>query len=419
MPNPEIRSARSYRCAVGLSIVIVLFVASSARAQNVNEVFRPRVTATDACPSALSRTPKNNAELLACIRQLAEDVGATPDAPPTQRIANLPKVPASVPDQDAAEIKHGTLLQYYAAYLEAKRKTSVVAGDERATMDASLDLIGPRVHRLLQAHGIEETAPLTGELRAGSALSDAGVPNSAAGGSSQDANSSADALAHIVWSTTHAGAVDKTSGSDVSLSGTVGLQPTMTLLRSESGSIDAKYQQALVIGASLDLGAFRGRTETTTAVRGGFVRLGDLAQIVEKDGRNEVALPVGSADKVAPYVEAVVRFALFDRPMTLVHLTHTEMSPRLSLEFGYAYNSRFSNLGTIEDAPSQLVTRLMIDGLEIIDKRTEPVRNKTFAASFGFEYRKGFGSLPDGFSFLIRGDLDLLKALKGGHVDRE
>ncbi len=315
-----------------------------------------------------------------------------------------------------SETTHTALLRYYAAYLAAKTQVGKLAtGPSRDLVATQLADAGDAVHKQLQDHEIEETAPLTGELRAGSALTDTG---SFAGASSNAVDtSSAEALAHIAWSTTHTGAIDKLSGRDLAVAGLVGLQPAMTVVKPASGTLEAKYQQALVIGAGLEVNGFAGRSETGAIIRAGFVRLGELAQVVDRNGQAELALPAGTSGKVAPYFEAGMKFSLFDRPMALVHLTHTELSPRLNIEAAYRRDARFKDLSS----PGQqdlIVCRLMVDGLEIVDKRTG-VGNKTFVASFGFEYQKGREGLPYGFSFIIKGDLDLLKALSGGHTDTQ
>lgn len=391
--------------------VVTLLAAAPAAGQ---DWFRPTLSDMTKCPGGFAKADK--AKLSECVDQLAEDVGAPATGDSKPRIMALPDEGASQTREQAAESDHMRLLQYYAAYLAAKREAGRM---DEATRPRIMD-IGDSLHAALREHELEETSPLVGELRAGSALTDTGNFTGTAAASTD--NSKTNPLAHIVWSTTHANALDKESGGDISFSGRVGLEPAMTALKLTSGTLNAKYQQALVVGAGLDLNRFSGRTESSVVVRGGFVRLGELAQVVEHNGSSELALPAGPEGKVAPYLEVGGKFNLFDRQMALVHLSHAELSSRLSSEFVYRLDARFddlSNLGQGIEAPSGkfLVWRLMVDGLQIVDKRTEPAGNKVFTASFGFEYRYAKNT-PYGFAFLIRGDIDLLKALSPGHVEQ-
>jgi hypothetical protein len=391
--------------AIGAGVVMLMATPSAAHAQ---DWFRPKLTDTTTCPGGFAKAAD---KLAACVEQLAKHVGAPAKNDDKPRVMALPEKGESQTGEEAAAANHMRLLQYYAAYVAAKREARRL--NDRTTLPRIME-IGDSIHETLRKHELEETSPLVGELRAGSALADTGTFSGLRPESTD--NSSTSPLAHIVWTTTHAGALDKESGSDIAFSGTVGLEPAMTALKLTSGTLDAKYQQALVVGAGIDVSGFRGPTETSVVVRSGFVRLGELAQVVEKDGVNELALPAGDG-KVAPYFEAGGRFNLFDRKMLLVHLNHAELSPRLSTEVLYRRDARFDDLKVDVPRGDFLVWRLMVDGLQIVDKRTEPSGNKVFTASFGFEYRRG-KNIPYGFAFLIRGDLDLLKALSPGHVEQ-
>jgi hypothetical protein len=329
--------------------------------------------------------------------------------------------------EQASVAEHIELFKDYATYLQLKRASgpgqqAIADLDKQAWADllARIAQMGESVHRALREHELEETSPLVGELRAGSALTDSGNFTGAPPTSTD--NSNATPLAHIAWSTKHASAIDKDSGHDISFSGRVGLEPAMTALKATSGTVSTKYQQALVVGAGVDFNSFRGSSESSLVVRGGFVRLGELTQVVETNGANELAVPVGPEGKVAPYFELGGKFSLFDRPMRFVHLSHGELGSRLSSEFVYRRDARFDDLSGLGEGitvPSGnfLVWRLMIDGLQIVDKRTQPAANKVFEASFGFEYRYAKNA-PYGFAFVIRGDLDLLKALSPGHAEQ-
>jgi hypothetical protein len=198
----------------------------------------------------------------------------------------------------------------------------------------------------------------------------------------------------------------------------------MTLLQvpsSDSTALTAQFQEALVIDVGLRGGFFSGRHEVSGTLRGGFIRLGEISQIVERAGQEALAIPAGTSDRVTPFLEVAANFRLFDQQMLLVHLAKSTLSPRLFGEFAIRRDSRFRATGvwlTSKQPDWRYVARLNVDGLVIRDKRSVPETNNTFAVSFGFEYQRGFSdSVPSGFAFVVRGDVDLLRALKGGHVD--
>src|SRR5262249_22521808 len=328
-----------------ISLLVPAWLLSSsapAEAQSATQIFRPGLVSMPACSSTFDAPPMMESQLLACIKQLAIDVGAAAD-PDTKTVQfRSPAIPDGTSAAEAAALEHKALLQEYAGYIIWRRQVEHLSSDARTQARATLAQVGDRLHEKLREHDLEESAPLTGELRAGSALTDTGVFTGVA---SSHSESGAEPLAHIAWTTTHAGALDRVSGGDVAVSGLVGLQPAMTVVKVASGaSLDAAYQQALVVAAGLNLNGFSGRTETSAVVRAGFVRLGELAQVVEHDGASELALPAGSQSKVAPYFEAGARFSLFDRPMALIHLTHTELAPRLMAETVYRPAARFDDL---------------------------------------------------------------------------
>jgi hypothetical protein len=322
---------------------------------------------------------------------------------------------------------HIDLLEKYATYISLKttfesRRVALTTANAAAAvaLERSLRDIGAAIHTQLKQHDLEESEPITGELLAGSALTDAGGFNN----SQQTDTGSGTVLAHIAWETGHYGAADKPSGSDIHLRGKVGLQPALTLLKT-SGSTEANaatHQEALVFDGGLEFGFFKGSTESTLLMRGGLVRIGDPAVIVTENGQSTLAVPAGTTATVTPYFEAGGNFALHSQPLIVAHLAKTTLSPRLFVEYALRRDSRLGSAGSLTEFSHPewgYVVRAMLDGVQIKDKRTEGENNTTFAISVGVEYQKSFEQdIPYGFQFIVRGDLDLLKALKGGHVEK-
>lgn len=415
---------RTFRSvSLGVVVAITVLLPRFASAQ-INQLFKPVISNVGACPSRLDPPPTSAADLKKCVEALATEQ-RVPAAPPSSPA--LPQTPASQMRQDALA-RHTALLQRYAAFLAAKKAvdaglTTQANDTDLVAAHSLLDQTGASLHAELQAHGLEETSPIVGELRVGPVVTSTGTVT---GSPAPDHSTGGDALAHIVWQTAHAGALDRPSGGDFAIEGQFGLQPALTLLQTQqSGNqtqLAAQFQQGLVIDVGISGSRFAGNTEWSFVARGGFVRFGQLAQVVQSNGANYLAIPVGTSDQVAPYFEIGLRGSLYDRPMSLVHLSLGTLSPRLMGEVVYRRDSRFSQVAAalnISKPEDRIILRFMLDGLNVIDKRTEPESNKIFKVGFGFDYQRGWtNGVPPGFSFLIRGDADLLKILQGGHTDQ-
>jgi len=225
------------------------------------------------------------------------DAGAEP--PSTGGVA-LAFVPAPVtgtsPTQRGRDI-HVALLQRYAALLAAKeavsnRPSGTVASADLQDARRFVAEAAARIHAQLQEHGLEETSLVVGELRTGPVVTSSGAFGSSSSTSADQTGGQV--LAHVVWQTAHAGAHDKTSGSDVSAEGQFGLQPALTLIKTTVAGqqqLAAQFQQGLIVDAGLGANAFTGNTEFSALARGGFVRFGQLAQVFESNGANYLAVP--------------------------------------------------------------------------------------------------------------------------------
>jgi len=413
----------NWRGIVVLIVVALLAGPRTASAQ-FNLFYKAKLSEPQDCPDQFNPAPASPGKLLACVNALAQDLGV--EERNGTRAFQRPTILPTLTRQHQGQRLHEDLLTKYATYLKARELVmtglrAAPANPDLRSARSKVEASARAIHAELQAHRLEDTALVVGEFRAGAVLTDSG---SVTGTSAGTTSGNQSALAHIVWETTHAGAADTPQGHDWALAGQFGLQPALSLLQSTAGTaarLDTTFQQALVIDVGLKASGFSGRTERSLVLRGGFVRFGDLGQIVERNGISYLALPAANGDRVAPYVEVGGSVGLYDRPMSVVHLAMGTLSPRLTGEVVYRRDTRFNLSGTqiaLSNPEDRFVVRFMLDGLDVVDKRTAPESNKTFKVGFGFEYQRGTGSgVPYGFSFLIRGAADLLRILQGDHVD--
>jgi hypothetical protein len=109
--------------------------------------------------------------------------------------------------------------------------------------------------------------------------------------------------------------------------------------------------------------------------------------------------------------------------MWLVHLTTQPLDPLAHAYAGIRHDQRFHRAGDLagfDDPTARVFLGFDLNPIRIADRRTEGSGNALFTFGGGFEFEgalRGPSRLPSGFRFVLRGDLDLLKALQRGHVD--
>src|SRR5262249_19554204 len=108
-----------------ISLLVPAWLLSSsapAEAQSATQIFRPGLVSMPACSSTFDAPPMMESQLLACIKQLAIDVGAAAD-PDTKTVQfRSPAIPDGTSAAEAAALEHKALLQEYAGYIIWRRQ---------------------------------------------------------------------------------------------------------------------------------------------------------------------------------------------------------------------------------------------------------------------------------------------------------
>ena len=226
--------------------------------------------------------------------------------------------------------------------------------------------------------------------------------------------------AHFGWRGEHR--------ADVSFRAQAGFRPVLNLLSasfgpgSDQSAMVAILQQALVVSG----GARFGRPfEIANIELSGVVQVG-AAQVSSDAVTFDDKKPALIATSVTPGTSRAAWFSdygaelnFFDNPVRVLHAEKGLVTPAVSVDAGYRYDSRFAsaNFPGLGTSPHRFYFRCMVDAIKTISSRAIGEDGKAFDIGFGIEYeRPMFGtssSVPASTRFLIRGDINLLKASGG------
>jgi hypothetical protein len=298
---------------------------------------------------------------------------------------------------------------------------------ESGQLDKAIEDLRTAVYDKLTTHGLY--VPFSGELVTGASFATAQNAASSFLGSSQSRDTSASA--HIVFETRHFLDEDQ-SFLDVSFGGRIGFQPALSLIQrtastgtSQSAGMPtdaaAKYQDAFGWSSTLKVNAkvtgMEG--EIPFALTFGQYTLTTDTVVVDQGNIRTIAIPLGDASASQSFWEATVGLNFYGRSLHLVHAEKDFMHPLIGFTFGYKHDARFKqasdSLVKFDSPEERLVFRFLTAPFPVIMSDGAGGK-KTVELSFGIEHEwmTGLNTVPSGTRILIRGDVDLLKALRPG-----
>lgn len=298
------------------------------------------------------------------------------------------------------------------------RITQPESGDAANLAEAKKELqeFRERLHDVMDTRGLRQ--PVAAELLSGFAFAD--VEGVGSGDTQQST--------FLHFASKHAGATyDEDRNFDFSIGGRLGLQPALTLVKSEAvGGADSaapavtqtRHQQAFVMSVrpQVNLHCFNDSTELSLFGTAGLMRLMQSAE-QSADGRT-VLIPVGNdGGRSSRFFEAGARVQI-GASRELVHEQKDSDAP-LEFGFGYRRDLRFkkdADLVAFESPQDRLVARVALNNLLVWD-RTDPERVKTFNLTLGIEHEWAIkkGGIPSATRIFLRSDVNLDKLLgKGG-----
>jgi hypothetical protein len=248
-------------------------------------------------------------------------------------------------------------------------------------------------------------------------------------------------MATILWQSAHFGSEDGWGKWDFTMGGRFGLQPVLLMVKEDGEAEDdagdgdteegggeepapePEHQQAL--GYTMGIGVNRrigdySELSASTKIGGSYLLAGPL--LVDRgisDSYVAIAADNGTG-RTAWMWEAGVDFNMFNAPVTLLHIAKDLLSPQLSAGLAIRRDSRFKKDGDLlafDNPEWRLVYRFMLDAVTVADRRQVGEDPKSFTFGFGVEYERaltGSSTIPSGTRFIIRGNVNLFKALKGG-----
>jgi hypothetical protein len=399
-----------------------VFVRISPEAAERSKVLQQRAGSFSA--AALEKCLLRTAAVL---KQLASELDTKGAPPPAQ--VSIPEVDPANGGNPALQPISRLNLYLLREHLNLKALEEWVKDlAERSPADPALDRLLPLVE---QTRGqLEELLALRGlrELFSAALISGAVVSTGKPVNASSGGEQSADALAHIVWESKHFGD-DRFEHWDFAFGGKFGFMPSLTFVTEEGDSGSAEdaqgvYQEAFVWDIT---GRANFRLSGTHAAevslfgRVGQTVLGTQSVLLDRGPNSVLAVPVNNGTTSAEMsYEAGVQYVLYNNPLEVVHGEGSMVSPTFHIGVSLRNDSRFKKDGALavfDDPERRIVFRFMVDALKVIDRRQIAEPQRVFTFGFGVEHEAAMPGdalkLPSGTKLVFRGDIDLLRALRG------
>jgi hypothetical protein len=355
---------------------------------------------------------------------------------------------------DSGTVAHADLVRQYLSYIRLRRWAEATGLRDRQVLAtstpshqvaarAAFDALDTRMPERLKKHNLMQL--FSAVLVSGPMFGD----TSEVAKTVNDKSADFGGMSTILWQSAHFGSEDGWRKWDFAIGGRFGIQPVLLMVKAEApaeteppaagttlvrraaaegeGDEEAEpepeHQQAL--GYTMGLGVNRrigeySEVSISTRVGGSYLVAGPL--LVDRGARDSyVALAADNGTgRTAWMWETGVDFSMFNAPITLLHIAKDLLSPQLSAGLAIRRDSRFKKDGDLLafDAPEwRLVYRFMLDAVTVADRRQVGEDPKSFTFGFGVEYEralKGTASIPSATRFIVRGNVNLFKALKGG-----
>lgn len=349
---------------------------------------------------------------------------------------------AATAAKDAGTVAHADLIRQYFSYIRLRRwagaaglrgKPTLVAATPAGEVAARLavEQLDMRMPDRLKKHALMQL--FSAVLVSGPMFGD----TSGVAGEVNDKSGDFGGLSTIHWQSAHWGSEDGWGKWDFSLGGRFGIQPVLLMVRAEDGSggegdgegeAEPEHQQA--VGYTMGVAVNRRIGEYSelslgTRAGGAYLLAGPL--LVDRGARDSyVALAAtNGTGRTAWLWEAGLDFNLFNTPVTTLHIVNDLLSPQLTAGLAIRRDSRFRKDGDLvgfDDPEWRWVYRFMLDAVKVRDRRQPGEEGESFTFGFGVEYEralKGTATIPSATRFIIRGNVNLFKALKGGEAAEE
>ncbi len=276
-------------------------------------------------------------------------------------------------------------------------------------------------HALMESRGLR--SPILAEFVTGfvrtNVADGGGAP---AGAQEQDATVPA---GHIAWSTRHFGrdTESRTDTSvDVSVGGHLGFVPALALVEPKDapqGGVSASYQEAFVwdLEGRLHVHAQR-NFELVALGRAGQTLLNSDSTLIQtkSDPDGYIAVPL-SGGEARWFYEAGLTARFHVQSLQSLHEQNGLVAPAFEASAGFKWDHQFEAAQgqvAFADPTKRKFFRFMISGVPVRGvPPDEKDKKRLFTLGFGVEHEWGSEGAPQATRFLIKGNVELLKALRG------
>ncbi|MEO6236435.1 MAG: hypothetical protein ABIQ52_05505 [Vicinamibacterales bacterium] len=300
--------------------------------------------------------------------------------------------------------------------------------DAAIRLKKAVDALEDAVHDALKSHGLQ--SPLTAMLFTGAAFGDTPTAAGAAADGNKAENNKVTPSATIVFESPHF-RDDKSGRLHFAFGGRIGFQQILTMvLPTTDGSSAAaapvgEYKDGLLwnFGGSA-YATTTGRSEAYVRLLTGGTRVGDYRTVVTgENGQGFISNPVDNeTSQTAPRWEIALGWNYHGRPMEVAHLQKSLLNPLFSAFVNRRQDGRFKksrDLAGFANPELRWVYGFAVNLTDIL--RTDGIAagaSKANTIDFGFaverEIPRGSGlRIPPSTRYVIRGELNLLKAFAG------
>lgn len=278
-------------------------------------------------------------------------------------------------------------------------------------------------HALMESRGLR--SPILAEFVTGFVRTNVGDGSGAqAGAQEKDATIPA---GHIAWSTRHFGGDTESKADtsvDVSVGGHLGFVPALALVEPKDapqGGVSASYQEAFVwdLETRLHVHAWR-NFELVALGRAGQTLLNSDSTLIQtkNDPAGYIAVPL-SGGEARWFYEAGLTARFHVQSLQSLHEQNGLVAPAFEASAGFKRDHQFEvaqGQVAFTDPTKRKFFRFMISGVPVRGvPADEKDKKRLFTLGFGVEHEWGSEGAPKATRFLIKGNVELLKALRGDH----
>lgn len=335
---------------------------------------------------------------------------------------------------------HDRVLSIYLTYKSLElwngiledRELHTPPSDPDSKRQVLLEGLQNSLEQTMKSHDIQRA--FSAQLFAGFSFTATGaqIATTAATQGSQVDTQNAQPTAYIVLESAHTGwPYQGGKRADVSLSGTIGFRPTLTLVMLPDSSDStgkkkvgpfAAFQQAFVWDTGFNVHWKGGlRAEHGPFVRYGQTILTSVNTLTGGESSPAIGTPLDNhTGRAEGKADVGYRFSYFSDSLDSIHTDRSVLAPMYSFAVGLRQDARFRGEGVpLEDfkwPKMRVVYSFGVDALQVFtagDSSTKP-----FSLTLQVDYETALaaasaGTVPAGTRVFVQGSTDILKAFKG------